>query len=121
MFMLLNACSSDPRSNIEKTGNFGKAFDSQKTVDVAAVKAGLDTTTNFEVTVSGTITNFCKGEGCWLMLQSADGNDLVIEVKDKAFVLPYEIGGKTAIAHGVAAYHAEDSTSSVIADGIRIQ
>ena len=77
---------------------------------------------NQPIKIKGTITNYCKGEGCWMELKNDNGKDLFIEVENKAFVLPYKIENKTAIVSGQLVKNSEDSTSySVVASGILIK
>jgi hypothetical protein len=119
--LIIISCSSDPRAKLQQTGIFGKPFTAETNLDVTQVMNGLDTANNIPVVVQGTISNFCKGEGCWLTLKNPSGKDLLIEVENKAFILPYNIGDKTAIVHGTAVHDASDSSVSVIADGIEIK
>lgn len=111
------ACNTDPRSKIATTGNFGITFDTTQAIAVSAVPELLHIQNNLSIKVIGTVDAYCKGEGCWLTLQNPNGESILVEVKDKAFVLPTEINGKTAIVNGIA---SEDSIQaiSIIADGI---
>lgn len=117
------ACNNDPRLKILQTGSFGVAFSTDSTVTVKQVTDALSIGNDLPVTVTGTVTQYCKGEGCWLTLKSEDGEDLFVDVKDKAFVLPYNIENKTAIAHGVAKRDTLEGKIqlSVIADGILLK
>lgn len=122
LFSFLLACNSDPRKSIPETGSYGKPFTPAALMTVEQVEHLADSSNNVPVQVSGTITNYCKGEGCWLTLKNKDGKDLLIEVKDKAFVLPYHIDGKEAVVNGIAVKGGEsDTTLSVEADGILIK
>lgn len=117
---LLFSCSSDPRKALPSSGDFGILVNDSLVVHVEQVIAGLDTLHEFPVTVTGQVASYCKGEGCWLTLKNDQGDDLLVEIKDKAFVLPYQIDNKTAVVSGLARKDESDSTLSVLADGIRL-
>jgi hypothetical protein len=117
------ACNNDPRMKLPQTGTFGTAFTADSTLTVSQVTDALLTGNNIPVKVSGTISQYCKGEGCWLTLKNDNGEDLFVEVKDKAFVLPHNIENKTATANGIAVRDTADGKVqfSIVADGITIQ
>jgi uncharacterized protein YdeI (BOF family) len=121
--LMIAACNNDPRLKMPQTGTFGTAFTPGQTVSVQDVSTALDTANNIPVQVSGTVTQYCKGEGCWLTLKNDNGEDLFVEVKDKAFVLPHNLENKTAIANGVARKDTVEGKLqlSVEATGIVIQ
>jgi hypothetical protein len=124
LLFALAGCKNDPRLKLPQTGAYGAAFAADSTVTVKQVAEALIVGNEVPVTVSGTISQYCKGEGCWLTLKNDDGGeDLFIDVKDKAFVLPYNIENKTAIAHGVAKRDTLEGKIqlSVVADGIVIK
>jgi hypothetical protein len=114
------ACNNDPRMKLPQTGNYGIAFTETNTITAEQLVQALDTTNNFAVQVTGTVSQYCKGEGCWLTLKNNNGDDVFVNVKDKAFVLPYNIEGKTAIINGIAIRDTsnEKTELSIEADGI---
>lgn len=123
LLLILGSCNNDPRLKIPQTGSFGVAFTADSNVTVKQVAEALMAGNEIPVTVSGTISQYCKGEGCWLTLKNDDGEDLFVDVKDKAFVLPHNIENKTAIAHGIAKRDTLEGKIqlSVVADGILIK
>lgn len=121
--LLLWACNQDPRTKLESTGSFGTPIATPANEDVASLIKKLHTQQPFEVTVKGTVADFCKGEGCWLTLENKEGEPLLVEVKNNAFVLPYHIDGKTAIVQGTALLDSADNGGTapkIIANGIQI-
>lgn len=121
--VMVMACNTDPRLKMPQTGAFGEAFTADSTLTVTQVTEALATNNQIPVTVTGTVTQYCKGEGCWLTLKNDNGEDLFVEVKDKKFVLPHNLENKTATAHGLAVLDSADGKvqMSVVADGIVIQ
>lgn len=111
---LLLACAEDPRAKLPKTGLYGTEISSDSTLTANDVYTLIKDTNDVNVVVSGTIANYCKGEGCWLTLkyQGSDYTnpacknkkncDLFVEVENKAFVLPKDIDGKQALVQGRA-------------------
>jgi hypothetical protein len=120
---VLFACNSDPRLKLPQTGAYGITFSTDRTVTVKQVTDALIIGNDIPVTAIGTVTQYCKGEGCWLTLKNDDGEDLFVDVKDKAFVLPYNIENKTAIVHGIAKRDTLEGKMqlSIIADGILLK
>lgn len=114
------ACNNDPRLKLPQSGNYGISFTEINTMTTEQLVQALDTANNFSVQVSGTVSQYCKGEGCWLTLKNNNGDDVFVNIKDKAFVLPYNIEGKTAIINGIAIKDTanEKTELSIEADGI---
>jgi hypothetical protein len=99
--VLLFACSTDNRNKLAPEGNYGLEVNTNEAITLTDALSKLDTTNDFEATVTGTIKEYCKGEGCWLTLENGENEPVFVEVKDKQFVLPHHIEGKTAIVNGV--------------------
>jgi hypothetical protein len=117
-------CNNDPRTKLEQTGTFGIAFDTANAMTVENIEELLSVTDNLGLKASGTVKQYCKGEGCWLTLKNTQGEEVLVEVKDKAFVLPYNIDGKTAFINGVAMKDTTDEGKPqihIVADGIVLQ
>lgn len=114
------ACNNDPRMKLPQTGSYGVSFTETTLLTTEQLAKALDSTNTISVQVSGTVSEYCKGEGCWLTLKNSDGEDVFVNVKDKAFVLPYNIEGKTAIINGTAIKDTsnEKTELSIEADGI---
>ncbi len=93
--------TANNRSNLPNTGTFGKPFTDSILYSAESIIERLKTEKAFEVTVDGTILNYCKGEGCWITLTAGQG-ELLVETENKSFALPLNISGKKAMVHGVA-------------------
>jgi hypothetical protein len=120
------ACNTDPRNKLKPTGTYGVAFDTTNPLSVGDVDAIINSDYKIALKAKGTVAEYCKGEGCWLTLKNevGGGSPILVEVKDKAFVLPHNIEGKTVIVNGLAATDTlEDGTFSIkiVADGITFQ
>lgn len=117
-------CNTDPRTKLEPTGTYGTAFDTTNPMTVADVTEILNMQNNIGLKATGTVAEYCKGEGCWLTLKNENGENVFVEVKDKAFVLPHNIEGKTAIVNGIASRDTSEEGKvqmTIVADGITLQ
>lgn len=96
------SCNNNPRNNMPQTGNFGAPVSESNVVSVSDVLKSLETEKEINVTVKGKISEFCKGEGCWITLENSEGEPLFVETENKSFVLPNNLTGKTAVIAGKA-------------------
>ncbi len=111
------SCSSNSRSSIPKTGSFGEQIDLNSTF----YNPG-DTQNLVQTLFTGEIVNYCKGEGCWLSLKNENGKPILVEIKDKQFILPLDINGSNAFIKGELQYvQAEKYDFKIIASGITIK
>jgi len=115
------ACSNDPRSKLPQTGNFGEKIETTNDSKDAITAyntielSGINDTGIF----SGTITNYCKGEGCWLSLENDSKQPILVDIENKMFVLPRKIEGKKVYIKGTI---VEDGNEiKIVAKGILIQ
>ena len=115
------ACSNDPRSKLSQIGNFGETIENTNdSKDAITVYNNIEQTGTKETGIfSGTIANYCKGEGCWLSLENGNKQPILVDIEDKAFVLPRKIEGKKAYVKGTM---VKDNTEiKILAKGILIQ
>ncbi len=111
------SCNGNSRSSIPKTGSFGEQVDLNSTF----LNPG-DTQNLGQTLFTGEIVNYCKGEGCWLSLKNENGKPILVEIKDKQFVLPLDINGSNAFIKGELQYlQAEKYDFKIIASGITIK
>ena len=115
------ACSNDPRNKLPQTGNFGEKIETTNDSKDAITAyntielSGINDTGIF----SGTITNYCKGEGCWLSLENDSKQPIWVDIENKMFVLPRKIEGKKVYIKGTI---VEDGNEiKIVAKGILIQ
>jgi hypothetical protein len=121
---ILLSCNNDPRNNLAAIGNFGTQVNEAEAITVNDALTKLNSGKEFNVTVTGLITEYCKGEGCWLTLENQGGEPLFVEVENKAFVLPHHINGKVAVVSGKVLQTTNDDGKTepmIIASGILIK
>lgn len=121
--LFIAACGGNDRSKMPATGTFGTPIKTDTVKTVSDVLALLETENNIPVVASGAIESYCKGEGCWLALENKGGEPLLVEVAEKAFVLPMNIDGKIATVQGTAVKEETHGKAElkIIATGITIQ
>lgn len=104
---ILSACNSP--SGGESPTAFGNKVDTMGYIPVdelMADKASLENGINCKV--SGTVSDVCQAEGCWLKLRQSEGADLLVRMKEHTFTVPKNIAGKSVIVEGFAHF---DTTS----------
>lgn len=77
---------------------------------------------NFNTAVIGKVKNCSKDSGNWLILEG-DSTDLLVEVKDNAFVLPTNLEGKHVLVNGKASYGYDKNgelTAKITALGVQL-
>jgi hypothetical protein len=118
------SCHNDPRKDLPATGNFGTKVNETAAITVNDALVKLSTENEFNATVTGLISEYCKGEGCWLTLENQGGEPLFVEVENKAFALPHNITGKVAVVSGKVSKITNDAGKTepmVTASGILIK
>jgi len=81
-----------------------------------------------DIRVVGEITNVCQAKGCWMVLRADGGESMRVTMKDHAFSIAKDAGGRTAHVQGelvskavdqktVDHYKSEGSTDEVPEDG----
>lgn len=99
---LYSCADGDPRNKLPQSGQFGETVNESEAITTEQLMDKMTGMTELKTTVSGTIDEYCKGEGCWLTLKNPKGEALFVEVENKAFVLPHQISGKEAVVSGTA-------------------
>ncbi len=102
--------------------HFGAPFTDAKMVALADAMAKPGDYAGAAVKIRGKVVDVCQNQGCWLVL--ADGErEMRIHMKDHAYAVPKDLGGKTVTVEGVvetktlteaqARHYAEESKSGV--------
>jgi hypothetical protein len=56
----------------------------------------------FEGKIRGKVAEVCQEKGCWMKLENAQGEKLMVKFKDYAFFMPKDIVGKEVVLDGEA-------------------
>lgn len=103
-------------NNTQQNGFFGQTFELDNAVPIDEVIAEMGDKDELEVIVSGKINKVCKHKGCWLTLETANGESVYVNVVDEAFSLPESIVNKNAKAIGKA-YSVAAQKAAEMEDG----
>jgi hypothetical protein len=87
----------------------GKKITEKGAVPATELAAKMGDKTSIPVKVEGTVESVCKMKGCWMKVNTGDGQTMRVMFKDYAFFVPKDIEGKTVVIEGVA----ETTTTSV--------
>lgn len=79
---------------------FGKEFTATEAMDINMVMPTL-TEVASDVMVTATVTSVCKAEGCWLKVNTTEG-EVMVRMKDHAFKVPVSLEGKSVSILGQA-------------------
>lgn len=115
--LALSACGSDQAAETPEAAAtqvltpydvYGQAFSDEGAVPVQAVVAEREAYLGRSVKIEGTVAEVCQMAGCWLTLQTGDGNNVRILVArtedgDYAFTVPKNISGRRVVVQGMLA------------------
>ncbi len=117
LLLMLGACSQPTPPKATEAGLvFGDSVSVDSAMPVVEVLNKLDkkeglvdvpidggnVVSGIKAKVEGKATSVCKSAGCWVVLESSDGREIFVKVKDHAFKLPADVVGKTLIVSGNA-------------------
>jgi hypothetical protein len=96
-FVLVQA--QPPKIEAKSGMSFGKSFEPAEAMDINKALEGMVSDEPRRVIATGTVTEVCKAEGCWIKLATEKGSVLV-KMKDHAFVVPLSLSGKQVAIRG---------------------
>jgi Domain of unknown function (DUF4920) len=115
--LMLNACSQPTPPKVVEGGlSYGEKITVDSAIQLADLFAKLDKKEGLKdveidggnvvpglaAKVEGKAKSVCKSAGCWVVLETADGKEMFVKVKDHAFKLPADVVGKTLVVNGNA-------------------
>ena len=102
--------------------HYGAPFGDAKMVSLADATAAPGDLAAAPVKIKGKVLDVCQREGCWLVLSDGE-RQMRIHMKDHAFAVPKDIGGKMVVVEGLveqktiteaqARHFAEESNGKV--------
>ena len=115
--LALGACGSEQAADAPEAAAtdaltpydvYGESFSDEGAVPVQAVVAEREEYLGRSVKIEGTVAEVCQMAGCWLTLQTGDGNNIRILVARKedgnyAFTVPKDISGRRVVVQGMLA------------------
>lgn len=81
---------------------YGAGAKEKGAITIAVLEEKLTEKESFTGQVKGVVLNVCEKKGCWMKLQQANGEGMMIRFKDYKFFMPKDITGKEVIVDGTA-------------------
>ncbi len=124
IFIILSfACTPNKRKGLPQNGYFGEIFSADSCIEAVNINDNLNLADSTAIIVCGQIGKYCKGEGCWLSIENPNGKPILIENKNKSFIVPFDIEHKSVQAKGIiqAMEPGANYSYKLIATGVKIQ
>ncbi len=106
------AAAQPPKVPAASGSTFGEKITADRAITVDRLQEILvskaEDSRKMDVKIKGVVTDVCTIEGCWIKVQSADGQ-IMVKMKDHKFTVPVALNGKTVVIGG----SAEEKTTSV--------
>ncbi len=80
----------------------GKKISDKGAVPATQLATKMANKTEMPAKVEGTVESVCKVKGCWMKVNTADGQTMRVSFKDYGFFVPKDIVGKTVVMQGTA-------------------
>jgi len=80
---------------------YGAGTTAEGTISVNDLEKKM-TDKKFEGKVSGKVVEVCQEKGCWMKIERANGEPLMVKFKDYGFFMPKNIVGKEVVIEGTA-------------------
>lgn len=92
-----------PKVPANKGDKFGEPVTAENAITVEHLmnKLQASATKTMPVKLTGTVTEVCQMEGCWIKVKSPNGN-MMVKMKDHKFTVPVILNGKNIIIDGTA-------------------
>jgi hypothetical protein len=81
---------------------YGKAINAEQAIEMTDLHQKLQSDTIYTGKVEGKVVEVCKKKGCFMKLERASGEPVMVKFTDYAFFMPQNIVGKTVVVEGVA-------------------
>ncbi len=101
LFLGVILMAQPPEGDANKGMVFGKKTTADGAIAANDLGASIKGAEPVQVKVKGKVKEVCKAEGCWLKMETANG-DMMIRMKDHSFFVPLAMNGKTIVVDGTA-------------------
>jgi hypothetical protein len=100
--LLLSLAVSAQIKPAKKGVTYGAKTTAKGAIEVPVMEEKLATADKFTGKVKGTIKEVCTKKGCWMKLETTEGEGIMVKFKDYKFFMPQDIVGKEVVLDGVA-------------------
>lgn len=92
------ALAQEPKS-AEKGVTYGAGTNSTGSISINDLDQNLKNN-KYEGKVSGKVAEVCQEKGCWMKIEKANGEKVMVRFKDYGFFMPKNIVGKEVVLEG---------------------
>ena len=85
----------------EKGVTYGAGTTANGSISVNELEPSLKEN-KYEGKITGKVTEVCQEKGCWMKLERANGEKVMVKFKDYGFFMPKDIVGKEVVLDGEA-------------------
>lgn len=103
LLFTVSIIAQPPKGPANKGMTFGVKTTIEGSVNADELSTVMVDKSTAEVKVKGKVVEVCKAEGCWLIMETANG-PMMIKMKDHSFMVPLALNGKTIVAQGTATF-----------------
>ena len=82
---------------------YGAGTTAENAISVNEINSKLENNT-YTGKVSGKVVEVCQEKGCWMKIEKADGEKMMVKFKDYGFFMPKNIVGKDVVLDGEAKF-----------------
>lgn len=108
--LLITSCKDRVGAQTEKGGgekykSFGKEIipdGAVKATFMAEQYKTMQVGDSISSKMTAKVIDVCQAKGCWMTLNLADGNNVMVKFKDYGFFMPKDVAGKEVIVSGKA-------------------
>lgn len=100
-----NAENTDKNAEGVVYASFGKSMtedDVLEPLDALMQYEVMSEGDTIESKITAKVSEVCQAKGCWMILDLADGKEVMVKFKDYGFFVPKDIVGKEVIINGLA-------------------
>ena len=97
----LVAAAQDPAPAVKGT-TYGEAVTAEGAIPVTQIEANAKEA-KFTGKATGKVVSVCQEKGCWMKVEKAGGETMMVKFKDYGFFMPKDIVGKEVVLDGEAA------------------
>ena len=91
-----------------QTGTYGDALSEARAVKATDLEKTMQGKDAMKIKVEGKIVDVCQEKGCWMTVDTGNGNEIRVTFKDYAFFVPKDASGKKTVFEGEAKIETVD-------------
>jgi hypothetical protein len=95
----------------------GSPINLKKGISIAELSTKPEAFVGQTVLLEGKVSGVCKGSGCWVEVQAADGSSFLAKSMDHDVLVPTDCEGRRIVLQGVVTEVPPDAEAEKPADG----